>query len=216
MKIQIEGSTLVDSLPYIDAPLTDQEQSVINELIREEMSRFEPPDYLAQLPAAHSFDYNSFNFLENEMNRIQENKTMEQFNLTRYKVEKPPASMKHDVDAWQSAVDNAKAQCEHQETRRTNLQLLQRYGVNAWKKYLEDYQRLYKSLKAHHDENVRMMEQINVNRKLDQETVQTKIESNQRKWYELVHKNKEIEQECLRLEIAIEKLQLEKEQFDNK
>ncbi|EFA86288.1 hypothetical protein PPL_00075 [Heterostelium album PN500] len=58
MKIQIEGSELVDSLPYIDAPITEGEQAIINEMIREEMTKFVPPDYLSQLPLPHSFNFN--------------------------------------------------------------------------------------------------------------------------------------------------------------
>jgi pre-mRNA-splicing factor SPF27 len=42
-------------------------------------------------------------------------------------------SKQADVSAWTAAVDNAHAQLEHQLNRITNLELLLRYGDNAWR-----------------------------------------------------------------------------------
>jgi pre-mRNA-splicing factor SPF27 len=38
-----------------------------------------------------------------------------------------------DVNDWAKACDNANAQLEHQLNRITNLELLLRYGANAWR-----------------------------------------------------------------------------------
>jgi pre-mRNA-splicing factor SPF27 len=38
-----------------------------------------------------------------------------------------------DVQAWEKACKNANAQLEHQLNRITNLELLLRYGGNAWR-----------------------------------------------------------------------------------
>lgn len=42
-------------------------------------------------------------------------------------------SKQHDVAAWGKACDNAHAQLEHQLNRITNLELLLKYGSNAWR-----------------------------------------------------------------------------------
>ncbi|EFA86287.1 hypothetical protein PPL_00074 [Heterostelium album PN500] len=135
---------------------------------------------------------------------MENGKAMETLNLTRYKVEAPKDTAKHDESAWKSAVDNAKAQSEHQETRVMNLQLLQRFGLQSWQKYIESKEQLLKELDAKQRDNLHQIEQININRKLDQEQILQTLQSNQNKWFELVHKNHAIETEWLLMFITPE------------
>jgi len=48
----------------------------------------------------------------------------------RYRLEGPPAGA--DEAAWRAALDNARAQLEHQALRIQNLELLTRHGAKSW------------------------------------------------------------------------------------
>eukprot|EP01132_Coremiostelium_polycephalum_P000422 gene422-534_t len=206
MRITIEGSENVDALPYIDPSITEDEQNVINNMIQEEMSKFIPPNYLAQLPPMRDIDYSKFNWFEGEMTRMEGHKQMEPFDITRYKVNGPPANKKEDEKTWRDCLDNAKSQLEHQDLRRLNLELLQRYGANTWKLYLSDLELIKSNLSKQLDDVKKQIEVLNVQRKLDQESAHQVLDQNNRKWLDLVYKNKEIESACYNLESEIELL----------
>ena len=55
--------------------------------------------------------------------------------MKRYELPQPPAGKITDVSAWQECVDNSQAQLEHQALRILNLQLMEDFGVTAWKTY---------------------------------------------------------------------------------
>lgn len=50
--------------------------------------------------------------------------------MSRYRLEAPPAEA--DAEVWQAALDNARAQLEHQTLRIQNLELLAKHGANSW------------------------------------------------------------------------------------
>eukprot|EP01133_Synstelium_polycarpum_P011008 gene11008-12829_t len=127
--------------------------------------------------------------------------------MSRYKETRTPTRDAEEQE-WRSALAYAKTMGEYQDGRLVNLQLLQRFGANAWTLYLQELDTLHKTLNQMLKNTLAQIEQININRKLEQEGVQSKIDANQRKWYELVHKNQAIEEACHKLEQEIEKLQL--------
>jgi len=213
MRVIIEGSENIDSLPYVDPPIGNGEQELINDMIKEEMSKFTPPDYLAQLPSYTDFDYDNFQFLKTEIDRLKEGKDMDAFDISRYKASAP--SKKNDSNQWKSAIDNAKAQLEHQDLRKVNLELLSKYGANSWKLYLSDLEIVQKTLKRQLEQQQLQIQEINVKRKLEQESTIERINQNQKKWLELINKNREIEFACLQFENEIEKLK-EEQQINNK
>ena len=51
----------------------------------------------------------------------------------RYRLDPPPQNKRNDVEAWGVAIDNARAQLEHQATRVTNLELGLKYAPAAWR-----------------------------------------------------------------------------------
>jgi len=53
---------------------------------------------------------------------------MPALDTSRYRLEPPPASKKHDLGAWKACVDNAHSQLEHQYLRIVNLELMLKYG----------------------------------------------------------------------------------------
>ncbi|EGG17705.1 spliceosome-associated protein [Cavenderia fasciculata] len=209
MKVIIEGSENIDSLPYIDAPLTEDELNMVTNMVQEEMKKFNPPNYLEQLGELRTdIDQSKFQFVGEELKRVELGEKIKPLNLTRYKVEAPQASQKTSKEAWEASVDNAKAQYLHQETRRTNLQLLQRHGGQLWESYLDnDIQNIQDQLTCRLKETKEEIERTNVQRKIEQDQIRSRLVGNQQKWYELVSKNKEIDFACLELEKEIDRLQ---------
>lgn len=57
-------------------------------------------------------------------------------------------SKQHDVAAWGKACDNAHAQLEHQLNRITNLELLLKYGANAWRAQAQLDESLVKQMES--------------------------------------------------------------------
>ena len=53
---------------------------------------------------------------------------MPPLDATRYRLDAPPASRRHDLAAWKTSVDNAHSQLEHQYLRIINLELMLKYG----------------------------------------------------------------------------------------
>ncbi len=53
--------------------------------------------------------------------------------VARYRLDPPSLTQRNDVDVWQSVLDNARSQLEHQGNRLLNLELLIKYGPNAWR-----------------------------------------------------------------------------------
>ncbi|KAK5584766.1 hypothetical protein RB653_006383 [Dictyostelium firmibasis] len=213
MNIIIEGAENIDSLPYVDDSVNENEQELINKLISDEMSTFTPPDYLAQLPSFIDIDYNNFQFLENDFKRMEKGENMKEFDIGRYKVEPTTTITKQQVNEkqWNDNLNNARSQLEHQDIRKINLELLQRYGGNSWKLYLSDLEILQKTLKKQLDQKKQQIEEINIQRKLSQEQTYEKIQQHDKKFLELVYKNTEIESACKSIELEIEQLKLKQE-----
>ncbi|KAN0031267.1 hypothetical protein ACTA71_010352 [Dictyostelium dimigraforme] len=213
MNIIIEGTENIDSLPYVDDSVNENEQELINKLISDEMSTFTPPDYLAQLPSFIDIDYNNFQFLENDFKRMEKGEKMKEFDIGRYKIESTTTMIKQQLNEkqWNDNLNNARSQLEHQDIRKINLELLQRYGGNSWKLYLSDLEILQKTLKKQLDQKKKQIEEVNIQRKLSQEQTYEKIQQHDKKFLELVYKNTEIEAACKSIELEIEQLKLKQQ-----
>lgn len=57
-------------------------------------------------------------------------------------------SKQHDLAAWGKACDNAHAQLEHQLNRITNLELMLKYGANAWRAQTQMDEALLRQMEA--------------------------------------------------------------------
>ncbi len=64
------------------------------------------------------------------------NQKLSCLDVTRFRLPVPSDSV--DPADWQSALENAQAQLEHQENRLMNLELVGKFGSNSWK--LANYQ----------------------------------------------------------------------------
>lgn len=109
------GAT-ADALSYIDKDYDDpQMKQVVHSLIEEEMAAFDPPDYLADKPAPTTRFQSPL--LKSEWARVQAEKPMEPMDTSRYDLQPPQGAAAEDEGAWKRAVDNVRAQTEHQHNR---------------------------------------------------------------------------------------------------
>lgn len=109
------GAT-ADALSYIDKDYDDpQMKQVVHSLIEEEMAAFEPPDYLADKPTPTTKFRSPL--LEAEWARVQADEVMEPMDTSRYDLQPPQGAAAEDEGAWKRAVDNVRAQTEHQHNR---------------------------------------------------------------------------------------------------
>ncbi|KAF8649883.1 hypothetical protein AX16_005645 [Volvariella volvacea WC 439] len=122
---------ILDSLPYFDDDLQkypDLKQKVEEELAKEPkppaaLHPRVPPEY--QLFAKNPL-------LQKELERVSKHEPFPSLDTIRYQLPAPTSTPGTDEE-WQSALNNARAQLEHQRLRHTNLTLLQTYGANAWR-----------------------------------------------------------------------------------
>jgi pre-mRNA-splicing factor SPF27 len=115
----------------------------------------------------------------------------------------PTKEKKHDVAAWKSAVDNAHAQVEHQRNRARNLELMSMYGTQAWKMRGGQLENVEKAAQAQFQALQEAIQEVNWDRKTEQERHGEELHTLETQWGALVSKNFEIERACAELEAQI-------------
>lgn len=115
------------------------------------------------------------------MEKISRRTKTNSIDISRFKLQEP----KEDKD-WSSAVNNAMAQLDYQENRFTNLDLLNKYGSNAWKIHNFQMEQLIKNIKDELDNLNETILAINMERKQDQQFTATKLKSMKQKQSDLV------------------------------
>lgn len=107
----------VDALPYIDRQYNDPAlKAQVDALVAAEMASFKPKDYLEPWPS-HEPNFEHTQLLEGEWMRLCEKQPMPKMDMSRYSLDPPPAPQQNDLGAWERAVQNARAQVEHQANR---------------------------------------------------------------------------------------------------
>ena len=190
----------VDALPYIDQQYTDAARKQVEQLIQEELKSFKPSkDYLAQWPMREP-DFEAHPLLQAEWMRICDGQPMPKLDTSRYQLAAPPTNKQTDLTAWQKSVENAQSQLEHQSNRITNLELLQKYGANAWRAHLNAVEAANSSVSRLNDNLGAEIEATNRKRKLDQTKVGPTLTKLEGEWAAAVRKNIEIESVCIGVE----------------
>jgi len=111
-----EPAATADALSYIDKDYDDPRmKEIVHSLIEEEMAAFDPPDYLADKPSP-AIRFQS-PLLKAEWARVRAEKPMEPMDTSRYELQPPSGKAAEDEAEWKRALDNARAQTEHQHNR---------------------------------------------------------------------------------------------------
>mmetsp|Transcript_31837 Transcript_31837/g.77594 ORF Transcript_31837/g.77594 Transcript_31837/m.77594 type:complete len:214 (+) Transcript_31837:45-686(+) len=192
---------VLDGLPYIDTEYADPKmREEVDRMIKEEMRMFRPPDYLASLPMPQT---RGTSLVVKDMFDRKSAPAKMKFDSARYEI-KPPKGT--DLKAWKGALDRARIQLEHQSARIVNLELMKRYGSNAWKgyaDYLDEFEKIISKNLSEYQEESR---ELNRKRKATQMTIASSLVNSQNKFLEYAYKNNELHIVCLEMEKQVKKL----------
>ncbi|KAF8938062.1 Pre-mRNA-splicing factor SPF27 [Dissophora ornata] len=224
----------LDALPYVDKQIDEPGvRTMVDKLIASEMKRMpKPRDPSSLFPDIDLFSKNEL--LQQELERVRRGKPMEpKLDLARYQLEPPTSTSSSTASSstsietgsssetitpsaseelpegrtqWLKALDNANAQLEHQNQRILNLELVQKFGGNAWN--VHNYQMEYDlSLlrKAVDDKRSEVIE-LNKLRKRDQLEVAESLQRLEAKWAEMISSTLQVEVASASLETELEQL----------
>lgn len=106
----------MDALAYIDKDYDDPRiKEVVHSLIEEEMASFDPPDYLADKPPPKTRFQSRI--LKAEWARVRAGHPIDPIDTSRYNLQPPQGGAVEDELAWKRALNNVRAQTEHQHNR---------------------------------------------------------------------------------------------------
>lgn len=180
-------------------------------MVEEECRRYKPSkNYLEHLPPLNTTSFET-DFMRNEFQRIEGGLRLETMNTKRYELPAPPSGKLGEIQAWQEAVDNSYAQLEHQSIRYLNLDLLQKYGCEAWKAGLEVLVGLNAKAQKELAELKKEIQDVNWNRKNKQLQTGDQLNRLNNQWVSLVSCNFEIESAIKQLELQIYNLKMLKQ-----
>lgn len=200
----MSAEVLVDALPYFDQGYDDpgvRETSLA--MVEEECRRYRPTkNYLEHLPTINTAAFET-DLMSNELERIQNRLPMEPLSMKRYELLPPAPNKLSEVSAWHESVENSMAQLEHQAVRAMNLDLMQEFGCETWKVYLDVIAAMQVKAQARLQDIKKEIQDLNWQRKSKQTQAGEKLRALEAQWVMLVSKNYEIEQVCAKLEEKI-------------
>ncbi|KAG0748974.1 hypothetical protein G6F57_002052 [Rhizopus arrhizus] len=193
----------IDALPYVDRELDNENvKAEVERMIEQEMRRMKKMER-SELPTTiNLFEDNES--LKQEFDRVQQKKVLNALDTERYELKGP--SDEDDVEAWKAAVNNTKSQLESQAGSMFNLELLSKYGANAWR--VHNYQlETYLEYIKNNTERVRnQILNTNKERKMEQTQAAETLASLENKWSDLISQNLQVEIACAALEAEVNEL----------
>eukprot|EP00808_Paulinella_micropora_P011350 g25270.t1 len=174
-----------------------------------ENSEMTPQQYLDKqgLPPEPQLDMKRYMFLASEFERLVEGEENPPVDMTRYALNPPEGKDAENAEAWYKAIQQAMTQLEHQTTTHLNVELLRRFGPNAWKTHNEYVDKMHERLVNAMAAQKKEMDTLNRARRAAQLQAAPKLQNLEREYYEKVAKNHEIELECFKLREDMERIQ---------
>ena len=165
-------------------------------------------DYLAEMRQAASTSSRGFEenkyltpaLIEEYTRRFEKNEPKLNPDTTRYEVPPPSVKYKTNPSKWEESVQNAKSQLEHTALRMQNLELMQKYAANAWRKHLEELEEVvkeYENLVRKVDDE---LEGLNSKRRLSQEEAEGHLRELNEEWRAMTRKCSLIEEKVKQME----------------
>eukprot|EP00053_Salpingoeca_punica_P005052 m.52398 g.52398 ORF g.52398 m.52398 type:complete len:210 (-) comp13069_c0_seq1:313-942(-) len=194
------------ALPYLD---TDYEhplvRQMVNNLVEEEKKTFRPSakTYLSRIEPAPEFNAERYGVLAAEFERVAKGAAQTPMDMSRYELPPPSKAEQGSVEAWQQSVHNAQAQLEHQLNRIDNLELLNTYGVSAWKKHVSSLEAAEKYFEQRLTKLKQQLQELNWQRKSEQVQAGRQMYELEVRWGELINKNLEVAAACKALEQSL-------------
>lgn len=201
-----EHFSLVDALPYIDTQLGAAEVAQqVKALIEEEMTQFEPRDYLASLPAPELPFLNSSNMQE-EFSRVSVRQPLGAIDQKKYEIERPEGEAAEDEESWKKIASTAQMNLEYTRIKSLNLELLEQWGKKAWIAHNMLIRGAEKVLGKEATEIRASREEVNKKRKLDQVSCGNDLRKLMRELEQYQQDNSQVEQAVRGLESDLKRL----------
>lgn len=127
--------------------------------------------------------------------RFKEDKKS-RFDESRYRLRTP----NNDTETgWLKTLDHSKAQLIDQTIKLRNLELMNKYAADVWKKHNEQLANMMEECQKNLLDLKKQIHVINLERKKSQTDAGEKLKILEAEWVELVTKNFEIERACCEL-----------------
>lgn len=182
----------------------------VNNLILEEMGRFQPPDYFegtalgSALTAAATV---SSDLIRAELEMLAKGESHPRIDVSRYEsASAPTGAAAEDPAEWESAVRRAQVAAEALSLRSVNLELMSKYGVDAWKAHVSDMEKLSTAGRANADAAASACGVVNEQRRATVEPHAQRLHGLQRKWAQAVDSNFQIQLACSDAEREVRRL----------
>ncbi|TBU43191.1 breast carcinoma amplified sequence 2 [Dichomitus squalens] len=198
-----QPSIIFDSLPYYDNEL--EQYPILKEKVEKELAREgKPPQTLHPKVPPEPTLFANYPLLQAELERISNHRLLPPLDTTRYQL--PGPTNLESEEEWQEALNNAKAQLEHQKLRHSNLALLQQYGANAWR--IQNYvnEATATNIERTLEELKNLTVEVNRERKNYQTRLGRQLTSLETRWTELISSILQIELANVALEAEIDQL----------
>lgn len=200
-----ETPQFIDALPYIDTAIDDddEQRTLAMKEVDDELEIFAPDkDYIEYLPSISRAFLTPL--LEHEYSCMENNELESRVNdLAEIKIDSPPPSSssltKEELDAWSKCLDQVKIKLEYKQRQNTNLELIKSYGDPALQEYLAEQEHITIALQEELDDLNKKTQEVNWNRKRDQERIYKTLEVLKREWNIYVEKNRILSIEIKRL-----------------
>jgi len=208
-----EGSSseIYDSLPYYDNDL--ERYPNLKEVVEKEFAKVpKPPSSLhPKVPPEPSLFANN-PMLAAELKRVENHESLDALDSTRYQVP-APLSPDASVEDWEKAVQNARAQMEHQGLRASNVSLLQNYGANAWRVHNYLLEADATLLEKQAEQLKERVTEVNRTRKNFQTELGERLTAMERKWTDLISTVLQLELANSALESEVEGLNAKEQEL---
>ncbi|GKT50366.1 pre-mRNA-splicing factor SPF27 [Colletotrichum spaethianum] len=190
-----------ESLPYIDDEPTAAEREAAESLIRAELATSSPT------PASTYTKLSFSPLIELELERVASKQPLKAIDLERYQTQEPfPDSEKpstaEDRERLADSLQKAYIAYTYLDTRAQNLNLLDKWGKNAWLIGNWGLENELKSLERDLAETKRLIDVLTVARRRQQEEVAAEMKGLEETWKKGVGRT-------LETEIAVEQLRRE-------
>ncbi|KAH6917544.1 Pre-mRNA-splicing factor SPF27 [Coprinopsis sp. MPI-PUGE-AT-0042] len=201
------SSEIFDSLPYYDDDLQKYPnlKAKVDQELAKELKALNPGGGLhPRVPPAVEL-FADQPLLKAEMERARSHQPFPSLDTLRYQLPAPTSTPGTDQE-WKAAVDNARAQLQHQRIRQTNAALLQNYGSNAFR--IQNYllEATVKQVETISENLKQATVDVNRERKNDQERIGKQLTSLETRWTELISNILQIEMANIALDAEIDRL----------
>nr|BAC78620.1 hypothetical protein [Coprinopsis cinerea] len=201
------NSEIFDSLPYYDDDLQKYPnlKSKVDQELARELKALNPTAALHPRVPPPVELFADRPLLKAELDRVKASQPFPSLDTLRYQLPAPTSTPATDEE-WKAALNNARAQLQHQRIRQTNGTLLQTYGANAWR--IQNYLlgSTVKQVESLAEELKQKTVEVNRERKNDQERLGKQLTSLETRWTELISNILQIEMANIALDAEIDRL----------